>query len=149
MKFLEDCVATKLIQFCDYTPVIFGIGIDTIEVARIQRSIETYGDQFLRRIYSEEEIRYCSRKPRKYEHFAARFAAKEAYAKAIGTGVRRKFVWRHVGVRNELSGRPYITLEGEMQERGTAIIGRPFKVYLSLTHTKDIAEAIVTIETSV
>jgi holo-[acyl-carrier protein] synthase len=126
--------------------VIFGIGIDTIEVSRIQRSIETYGDQFLHRIYSEGEIRYCSRKPRKYEHFAARFAAKEAYAKALGTGVRRKFVWRHVAVRNEISGRPFITLEGEMEERAKGIIGRPFKVYLSITHTKDIAEAIVTIE---
>jgi holo-[acyl-carrier protein] synthase len=127
--------------------VIFGIGIDTIEVARIQRSIETYGDQFLLRIYSEAEIRYCSRKPRKYEHYAARFAAKEAYAKALGTGVRRKFVWRHVGVRNELSGRPFITLEADMQERADSIIGSKFRIQLSLTHTKDIAEAIVTIET--
>lgn len=127
--------------------VIFGIGIDTIEVARIQRAIETYGDQFVRRIYSEEEIRYCSRKPRKYEHYAARFAAKEAYAKAIGTGVRRKFTWRHVVIRNELSGRPFITLAGEMQERASRIIGAEFRIQLSLTHTKDIAEAIVTLET--
>src|SRR5579859_5928088 len=120
-----------------YTPselfhrnMIFGIGIDTIEVSRIQKSIETYGDQFLRRIYSEHEIQYCSRKPRKYEHFAARFAAKEAYAKALGTGVRRKFNWRDVVVKNEWSGRPFITLAGEMQARATKIIGSDFRIQL-------------------
>ncbi|MDP4199451.1 MAG: holo-ACP synthase [Bacteroidota bacterium] len=126
--------------------MIFGIGIDAIEVARIQRAIETYGDQFLNRIYSKEEIRYCSRKPRLYEHYAARFAAKEAYAKAIGTGVRRKFTWRNVVVQNEMSGQPYITLRDEMAERARRIIGSDFRVRLSLTHTRDMAEAIVTIE---
>ena len=126
--------------------MIFGIGIDTIEVARIRRAIETYGDQFLNRIYSEEEIRYCSRKPRLYEHYAARFAAKEAYAKALGTGARRKFTWRNVVVQNEMSGRPFLTLRDEMAGRARAIIGSDFRVQISLTHTRDIAEAIVTIE---
>jgi holo-[acyl-carrier protein] synthase len=125
--------------------MIFGIGIDTIEVARIQRAIETYGDQFLRRIYSEEEIRYCSRKPRLYEHYAARFAAKEAYAKALGTGVRRAFIWRKVVIQNEWSGQPFITLRDEMAERASKIIGGDYKIHLSITHTRDIAEAIVTI----
>ena len=127
--------------------MIFGIGIDTIEVARIARSIATYGDQFVKRIYSESEIQYCSNKPHAAEHFAARFAAKEAYAKAIGTGVRRKFVWRDVVVKKLMSGRPYIELAGDMKERALGIIGKDFVVQLSITHTKEIAEAIVTIET--
>jgi holo-[acyl-carrier protein] synthase len=76
--------------------MIFGIGIDTIDVPRIANSIATYGDQFVRRIFSEEEIAYAQRRPHAAEHFAARFAAKEAYAKALGTGVRRKFVWKEV-----------------------------------------------------
>ncbi len=125
--------------------MIFGIGIDTIEVARIQRAIETYGDQFLRRIYSDEEIRYCARKPRLYEHYAARFAAKEAYAKALGTGVRRGFTWRKVVVQNEWSGQPFITLRDEMAERARKIVGGEPTIKISLTHTREIAEAIVTI----
>ncbi|SRR5579883_1464954 len=126
--------------------MIFGIGIDTIEVPRIVRTIEEYGNQFLNRIYSEEEIQYCIRRPHAAEHFAARFAAKEAFAKALGTGVRRKFVWRHVVVAKELSGRPFIELRGEMNGRAQAIIGGNFNIQLSITHTSTIAEAIVTIE---
>lgn len=127
--------------------MLFGIGIDTIEVPRIANSIATYGDQFLRRIFSEEEIQYCSRRPHATEHFAARFAAKEAYAKAIGTGVRRGFVWRHVVVLKERSGRPYIELRGEMPQHARTITGSEPRILLSITHTKEIAEAIVTIET--
>ncbi len=126
--------------------MIFGIGIDTIEVPRIARSIETYGDQFVKRIFSEEEIRYCSRRPHAAEHFAARFAAKEAFAKALGTGVRRGFIWRKVVVLKELSGRPFLLLRDEMGERARQIIGSEFVAQLSITHTKEIAEAIVTIE---
>ncbi len=126
--------------------MLFGIGIDTIEVPRIARSIATYGDQFLKRIYCEEEIRYCAGRPHAAEHFAARFAAKEAYAKALGTGVRRGFVWNQVCVLKEWSGRPFIELRGTMPERAKHIIGSEFVVKLSITHTKEIAEAIVTIE---
>ena len=128
--------------------MIFGIGIDTIEVPRIARSIETYGDQFLRRIYSEEEIDYCAKRPHAAEHFAARFAAKEAYAKAIGTGVRWKFAWRDVVVRRHRSGRPYIELRGDMMERARTIVQGNLVIQLSMTHTKELAEAIVTIEKS-
>ena len=126
--------------------MIFGIGIDTIEVPRIARSIETYGEQFLRRIFCEEEIRYSQRMPRTAEHFAARFAAKEAFAKALGTGVRRGFSWNMVCVLKERSGRPYIELRGRMIERAKSLIGDDFRIQLSLTHTRDIAEAMVTIE---
>ena len=128
--------------------MIFGIGIDTIEVPRIALSIETYGDQFVHRIFSEEEIRYCARRPHAAEHFAARFAAKEAFAKALGTGVRRGFIWRKVVVLKEPSGRPYLVLRDEMEERSRRIVGAEFIAQLSITHTKGIAEAIVTIEKS-
>lgn len=126
--------------------MLFGIGIDTIEVPRIARSIEVYGDQFLKRIYCEEEIRYSSRRPHAAEHFAARFAAKEAFAKALGTGVRRGFIWKEVCVRKEFSGRPFLELGWKMQGRAAKIIGKEFRMQLSITHTKEIAEAIVTIE---
>lgn len=124
----------------------YGIGIDTIEVERIARSIANYGDQFVRRIFSEEEIEYSLRRPHSAEHFAARFAAKEAYAKALGTGVRRGFVWKEVSVRREMSGRPFIYLYPPMADRAKYIIGQDFKIFLSLTHTRSLAEAICTIE---
>ena len=126
--------------------MIFGIGIDTIEVPRIQKSIDTYGDQFVKRIYSEHEIRYSLRKPHFAEHFAARFAAKEAFAKAMGTGVRRGFIWKEVGVVNQFSGKPTIVLGNIMRERAAKIIQKDFQIHISITHTKSLAEAIVTIE---
>jgi holo-[acyl-carrier protein] synthase len=126
--------------------MIFGIGIDTIEVARIEAAITKYGTQFTDRIFSEVEYAYSMSRAKKYEHFAARFAAKEAFAKALGTGVRRGFRWKEVSVRNQMSGRPQIELTGYMTERAKNVIGSQFRVHLSLTHTADIAEAIVTIE---
>ena len=126
--------------------MIFGIGIDTIEVDRIAKSIETYGDQFLNRIYSEGEIAYCHNKPHAAEHYAARFAAKEAYAKAIGTGVRKYFIWKEVEVGRYSYGRPYIILSERMQEVARRITKQDIRIQLSITHTKHIAEAIVTIE---
>lgn len=126
--------------------MIFGIGIDTIEVERIARAIETYGDQFVRRIYSDEEIAYCKDKPHAAEHFAARFAAKEAYAKAIGTGVRKYFIWKEVSVGRHPYGRPFIRLSERMQEVARRIVKEETVIQLSITHTRSIAEAIVTIE---
>lgn len=126
--------------------MIFGVGIDTIEVERIERTIKHYGAQFTNRIYSEIEFAYSTSRPKQYEHFAARFAAKEAFAKALGTGVRRGFRWKEVSVSNQYSGQPVITLSGYMTERANTIIGASFRIHTSLTHTATIAEAIVTIE---
>jgi holo-[acyl-carrier protein] synthase len=127
--------------------MIFGTGIDAIEVERIAQSIETYGDRFLRRIYSEEEIAYCNWRYHSNEHFAARFAAKEAFSKALGTGWRRGFIWKEVSIRNERSGRPVMYLYPTMQERAKKLIGPEFRIHVSLTHTKAMAEATCLIET--
>lgn len=126
--------------------MIFGIGIDTIEVRRIEHAIEQYGAQFTDRIYSEVEYAYCMSRAKKYEHFAARFAAKEAFAKALGTGVRRGFRWKEASVRNHYSGQPHFELTGYMSERAKEVIGGEYRIHTSLTHTAEIAEAIVTIE---
>jgi holo-[acyl-carrier protein] synthase len=124
----------------------FGIGIDTIEVPRIANSIATYGDQFVMRIFSPEEIRYSAPRPHAAEHFAARFAAKEAFAKALGTGVRRGFIWKEVSVRKAFTGQPFIELGETMRARAQRIVGVNFRIKVSITHTKEIAEAIVLIE---
>ena len=126
--------------------MIFGTGIDTIEVERIAQAIEKYGDQFVRRIYSEEEIAYCNWRVHSVEHFAARFAAKEAFSKALGTGWRRGFIWKEVSIRNQRTGQPYLYLYPTMSERAQKLIGRDFRIHVSLTHTKTLAEAIAMIE---
>lgn len=126
--------------------MIYGIGIDLMEVARIRRSIENYGEQFLGRIYTASEREYCERRARTFEHYAARYAAKEAFAKAIGTGISRGFRWRGVEVVRFPGSRPKIILQSPYREIVEAKIGRPFLVHLSLTHTDDIAEASAIIE---
>jgi len=115
------------------------IGTDIIEVHRIRKAIEEYGERFLRRICTELEIEYCEQfGEKKYLHYAARFAAKEAFSKAIGTGISEGFKFREIGVVNKDSGKPIIKLEGEMLERWGEYI-----FDISLSHTDDNAVAFV------
>src|ERR1700676_2850683 len=113
-------------------------GIDTIEVQRIEKTIAEYGDQFLHRIYTDAEISYCQSRKFSSEHFAARFAAKEAFAKAIGTGIRRGFIWKEVEVQKEYSGKPGIALHGSMTQKVIKIVGVTYGIQLSISHTKDL-----------
>ena len=92
--------------------MILGIGTDITEVARIRESITRYGDRFLNRLYTEGERVYASSRANSAECYAARFAAKEAGMKAIGTGWRRGVTWKDFEVVNELSGRPILVLAG-------------------------------------
>src|ERR1700690_4119671 len=96
--------------------MVLGIGTDLAEVGRIRSSLERYGDRFLRRIYTEAERTYSSSKANAAERFAARFAAKEAGMKAIGTGWRRGVTWKDFEVVNERSGRPTLMLSGVARE---------------------------------
>jgi holo-[acyl-carrier protein] synthase len=124
--------------------MILGIGTDLAEVARIRRSISHYGDRFLHRIYTDGERAYASSKANFAERFAARFAAKEAGMKAIGTGWNHGVTWKDFEVVNERSGRPTLRLSGVglqiATERG---VGR---ISISLTHTSEMAFAIVILE---
>ena len=86
-------------------------GTDIIEIKRIKESIEDYGDSFLRKIFTEQEIEYCeSHKKMKYQHYAARFAAKEAVSKMFGTGFNGNFNWKDIEVLNSASGKPEVKL---------------------------------------
>src|SRR5579875_1591505 len=96
--------------------MILGIGTDLAEVVRIRRSIERYSDRFLDRIYTANEQAYCASKANAAERYAARFAAKEAGMKAVGTGWRRGITWRDFEVINEPSGRPTLLLSGVARE---------------------------------
>lgn len=124
--------------------MILGIGTDLAEVNRIRRSIEQYGNRFLHRIYTDQEQAYASSKANSAERFAARFAAKEAGMKAIGTGWRRGVTWKDFEVINEPSGRPTLRLSGVALEIAEALGTR--RISVSLTHTAQTAFAVVILE---
>lgn len=124
--------------------MLVGTGIDLVEVPRIARSIERFGDRFLSRVFTPEEILYCSRKASAAESFAARFAAKEACAKALGTGIQHGVTWKEFEVRRLPGQHPTLHLSG----RARIIAGQlgVARVSLSLTHTATLAVASVHLE---
>src|ERR1700726_3134645 len=117
--------------------MIVGTGIDIAEVPRIRESIAHFGDRFLRRIYTAGEIRYCDSKANRIERYAARFAAKEAAMKALGTGWNHGVRWRDIEVSRQAGGRPTLTFHGRAAEFA-ARLGAS-RVALSLSHTADQA----------
>jgi holo-[acyl-carrier protein] synthase len=125
---------------------IVGTGIDITEVPRIAASIARFGDRFLNRVYTPKEIAYCKSKSKhgSAQSFAARFAAKEAAMKAIGTGLRRGVTWHDVEVAREPSGRPTIIFSGKAAEFAVKLGMK--RVALSLTHTDQQAMAQVILE---
>jgi holo-[acyl-carrier protein] synthase len=125
--------------------MVLGVGTDLMETKRIEESIERFGDRFLERVFTAEEIAYCLRKKKNSaESFAARFAAKEAGAKALGTGISRGVTWKELEVRRETSGRPTLHLSGRAAELAGAMGVR--RMQLSLTHSRELAMAVVVVE---
>jgi len=95
---------------------VLGIGTDIIECLRIAKMIERHGELFLTRVYTSHEIEYCTARKASTQHYAGRFAAKEAVLKALGTGWTRGIHWRDIEVKNEMGGKPRIVLGGAAQE---------------------------------
>ena len=124
--------------------MIVGIGIDLAEVDRIRAAIERYGSRFIGRIYTNTEIAYVERKANRYERYAARFAAKEAGMKAIGTGWKRGVRWQDFEVSNLPSGRPTLQFHGVASQIANSLGVR--NIALSLTHTAEQGLAIVILE---
>jgi holo-[acyl-carrier protein] synthase len=125
--------------------MLVGTGIDLIEIARVARSLERFGERFLHRIYTPAEIGYCLAKRNAAESLAARFAAKEAAAKALGTGISAGVGWREIEVTREPSGRPGLRLSGRALAR-SRLLGAAH-ASLSLTHGRAYAIASVHLET--
>ncbi len=123
---------------------IAGIGVDLIEVRRIERLIERRGEKFLRRIFTPVEIEYCQAHKQAGQHFAARFAVKEAVFKALGTGWAQGVSWRQVETVNETSGQPRARLAGRARERADALGVRT--VHVSISHSDEYAVAYVILE---
>jgi holo-[acyl-carrier protein] synthase len=125
--------------------MVVGTGIDVVEIERVARSIERYGSRFLERVYTAAEIAYCQRKRRNAaESFAARFAAKEAGAKALGTGIGFGVTWRELEVGREPAGRPLLLLHGRAAEIAASLGVR--RSSLSITHTRTQSTALVILE---
>jgi holo-[acyl-carrier protein] synthase len=124
---------------------IFSTGVDLVGVKRIGDMIERHGEHFLSRIFTPGERRYCEGGKRRDEHYAARFAAKEAVLKALGTGWRDGISWTDVEVAVELSGRPIIRLSGRASE--IAIAEGIAQFHISLSHAEGFAIASVVAET--
>jgi holo-[acyl-carrier protein] synthase len=124
--------------------MIVGMGVDLAEVPRIRASIERFGARFIERIYTSAEIAYVERKANRWERYAARFAAKEAGMKAIGTGWKRGVRWQDFEVANLPSGKPTLRLYGMAAEVARKLGVR--NVSLSLTHTAELGMAHVILE---
>ena len=120
--------------------MILGIGTDLAEVDRIKRSVDEYGDRFLHRVYTERERHYAMSKKNYPERLAARFAAKEAGMKALGTGWRRGVTWKDFEVVNESGGRPTLHLTGVAQQIAAAMGAK--RSSISRTHTVSMACAV-------
>jgi holo-[acyl-carrier protein] synthase len=124
--------------------MVLGVGTDLAEVKRIGKSVERFDERFLTRVFTARERAYAMRKANWAERLAARFAAKEAGMKAIGTGLSRGVSWQHFEVVNEASGRPTLQLYGAALDVANALGVK--RISLSLTHTKEIAFAVVIVE---
>lgn len=119
--------------------MILGLGTDVVEVARIERMIEDHGDHFLHRVFTAGEIEHCQPRREAAQHFAGRWAAKEAVMKALGTGFTKEVGWTDVDIGVRPSGQPYVRLHGSARNYATGLgIG---EILISISHTKNIATA--------
>jgi len=116
-----------------------GIGIDLALIPRVREVVKRWDQRFLRRVFTDDEIAYCQRRRDPIQHFAARFAAKEATLKALGTGLRMGIKWREIEVRRERGQAPTVVLTGQC--RAIALAKGGSRVILSLTHDGDYALA--------
>ncbi|OPL14856.1 MAG: hypothetical protein AVO39_08490 [delta proteobacterium MLS_D] len=125
--------------------MIRAVGVDSIEIERIERAVGRWGERFLNRMFRPGEIDYCRSRPRPYQHYGARFAAKEACMKCLGRGVWGGMAFREIETVRDKDGRPGLVLHGyagEAFENSGAT-----HLHLSLTHTETTATALVVMET--
>ena len=121
--------------------MIQGVGIDIVDVARIRTAIDAWGLHLLKKVFTDVEVQYCKSKKDSYEHFAARFAAKEAVSKALEIGWSGGFRWKDVEIRNDPSGKPRVIL----YEHVNKLLAKS-RVLLSLSHTGSTVVAVAVIE---
>jgi len=123
---------------------VLGIGVDLVECARIQHSIDRFGERFLHRVFTDGEIQYSMSMKFPARHLAARFAGKEAVAKAFGTGIGKAMGWRNIDIGKKPSGEPFLIFSGPAQELATK--RGVTSALITLSHTDYHAIAYVVLE---
>ena len=123
---------------------VIGIGVDLVECARIQHSLDRFGDRFLKRVFTEGEIEYSMSMKFPARHLAARFAAKEAVSKAFGTGIGKSMGWRDIDVHKKPSGEPFLVLAGNARKMANEREIR--RALITLSHSENYAVAMIVLE---
>ena len=122
--------------------MVLGIGIDIIEIDRIKKSIDKYGDTFLNKVFTKMEIEYSLPKANKYQHLAARFAAKEAIAKALSYSGEHGFNWQDIEIYNELNGMPKVRLFNKL----SAMLGDDKQIHITMSHSQNYVTCFALLE---
>ena len=121
--------------------MVEGIGVDVVEVQRFQRAIDSWGDVLLKKIFTDKELAYAGSKINQAQHFAARFAVKEAVVKALGKGWSGGFRWKDVEVENDAAGKPSVMLHGHIET-----VLKKKHVHISISHSENVVVAFAIIE---
>lgn len=127
--------------------MIVGIGTDVVSIGRIRSLLERYGERFLKRCFTEEEVRYALKKPDCAQSLASSWAAKEATGKSLANGIDKNIPFTSIGLKRKSNGSPEIVLRKGAYARAKALAsGKKFTAFVSISHEKDMAHAIVVIE---
>ena len=122
--------------------MVLGIGIDIIEIERIKRSVEKYGERFISKIFTQKEIDYCLPKANKFQHLAARFAAKEAIAKSLSYSGEEGFNWQDIEIYNEKNGMPKVRLFNKLLK----ILGNDKQIHITMSHSENYVTCFALLE---
>ncbi|HSP87215.1 MAG TPA: holo-ACP synthase [Ignavibacteriaceae bacterium] len=118
--------------------MVIGIGIDIIEIDRIKQSVDEYGDQYLKKVYTPGELKYCLAKKNKYQHLAARFAAKEAIYKAISSNWDSELSWQDMEIINASNGMPEVKFKGNLEK----FLSNDKSLKISMSHSRDYVACV-------
>jgi len=121
--------------------MVLGLGIDIIEIARVKKSIDKFGDKFLEKVFTEGEIKYCNAKFNKYQHYAARFAAKEAVYKALASGWTEGLRWKDIEILNDDSGMPSVNPSGKLK----SFLSGDTQLRISISHSDNYVTSVAII----
>ncbi len=124
--------------------MVLGVGIDIIEIDRIKESIDKFGDQFLNKVFTKTEIEYSISKANKYQHFAARFAAKEAIYKALSSDTNKVYSWQDVEIYNEINGLPKVKLFGSLKD----YLNENKELKISMSHSQNYVACVAILHSS-
>jgi len=123
--------------------MIIGTGTDAVNISRVKRMKLKYGKKFLDRVFTPSEKKYCNKYSNSHQHYAARFAAKEATAKALGVGFGKELDWKDIVVHNNEKGKPFIKFRNKVAKK---IKKNGYKCHLSMAHCTDYATAVSILE---